>query len=242
VGDSTVNVNAGYAFSLVKDEPGPLFGGEMEVKRPRILLAGISISLLAAYQKLLCEEFEIVGTSADGRALVATAIQLQPNVIVLDLALSPLTDASIRFELKKLIPQTKFLVLTNKEDLSAALEALREWASGVLLKRTARKELHPALRELMANRVYVPASVAQGFEDKKNPRAPAHRYKALTRRQREVLRLLAEGRTMQEAATTLSLSMSTIAFHKYKIMRTFGLRSNVELLRLAIRENLTSAE
>jgi DNA-binding NarL/FixJ family response regulator len=242
VGDSTVNVNAGYSFSLLKDEPGHLFGGEMEVKRPRILLAGISISLLAAYQKLLCEEFEIVGTSADGRALVATAIQLQPNVIVVDLALSSLTDASIRLELKKLIPQTKFLVLTNKEDLRAALEALREWASGVLLKRTARKELLPALRELMANRFYVPASLAQGFEDKRKPKSPAHGGKALTQRQREVLRLLAEGRTMEEAANILSLSMSTIAFHKYKIMRTFGLRSNVQLLRLAIRENLTSAE
>jgi DNA-binding NarL/FixJ family response regulator len=242
MGDSTVNVNAGSTFSLVKYEPGPLFGGDMEIKRPRILLAGISSSFLAAYHKLLSDEFEIVGTSADGRALMATAIQLQPSVIVVDLALSPLTDVSTRLELKKLIPQTKFLVLANKEDLSVALGALGEWASGVLLKRAARKELLSALRELMANRVYVPASVAQGFEDKKNPRAPAHRYKALTRRQREVLRLLAEGRTMQEAATTLSLSTSTIAFHKYKIMRTFELRSNVELLRLAIRENLTSAE
>ncbi len=212
------------------------------MERPRILLAGISISLLAAYQKLLCEEFEIVGTSADGRALVATAIQLQPNVIVVDLALSSLTDVSIRLELKKLIPRTKFLVLTNKEDLRAALETLREWASGVLLKRTARKELLPALRELMANKFYVPASLAQGFEDKQKAKSPAHGDKALTQRQREVLRLLAEGRTMEEAANILSLSMSTIAFHKYKIMRTFGLRSNVELLRLAIRENLTSAE
>jgi DNA-binding NarL/FixJ family response regulator len=214
----------------------------MEIKRPRILLAGISISLLAAYHKLLCDEFEIVGTSADGRALMATAIQLQPSVIVVDLALSPLTDVSTRLELKKLIPQTKFLVLTNKEDLDAALEALHDWASGVLLKRTAKKELLYGLRQLMANRLYVPASVAQGYEDKQNPRSPAHRHNALTRRQREVLRLLAEGRTMQEAASILCLSMSTIAFHKYKIMRTFGLRSNVGLLRLAMREDLTSPE
>jgi DNA-binding NarL/FixJ family response regulator len=113
----------------------------METKRPRILLAGISISLLGAYYKLLCEEFEIVGTSADGRALMATAILLQPNVIVVDLALSPLPDVNTRLELKKLIPQTKVLVLTNKEDLGAALETLREWASGVLLKRRAKKEI-----------------------------------------------------------------------------------------------------
>jgi len=214
----------------------------MEIKRPRILLAGISISFLVAYHKLLCEEYEIVGTSADGHALVATAIQLQPNVIVLDLARSPLTDVSTHLELKTLIPQTKFLLIANKEDLSAALEALREWASGVVLKRAVRKELLCALRELMANKRYVPASLAQAFEDEQNPRLPLHRHKALTGRQREVLQLLAEGRTMQEAADILRLSMSTIAFHKYKIMRTFGLRSNLELLRLAIRENLTSAE
>ena len=213
----------------------------MEIKRPRILLAGIPMSLLATYHSVLCEEFEIVGTSADGRALMATAIQLQPSVIVVDLAVS-VTDATTRLELKKLIPQTKFLVLTNKEDLDAALEALHDWASGVLLKRTAKKELLYGLRQLMANRLYVPASVAQGYEDKQNPRSPAHRHNALTRRQREVLRLLAEGRTMQEAASILCLSMSTIAFHKYKIMRTFGLRSNVELLRLAMREDLTSPE
>jgi DNA-binding NarL/FixJ family response regulator len=214
----------------------------MKIKRPRILLAGISISFLAGYQKLLCEEFEIVGTSADGHALVATAIQLQPNVIVLDLARSPLTDVSTRLELKRLIPQPKFLVITNKEDQGVAFEALREWASGVLLKRAARKELLCALRELMANRLYVPTSLVQAFEDTQDPKLPAHSHKALTHRQREVLHLLAEGRTMQEAADILRLSMSTIAFHKYKIMRTFGLRSNLELLRLAIRENLTSAE
>jgi DNA-binding NarL/FixJ family response regulator len=237
-----VNLDASSPFSLVKYEPGRLFGGEMEIKRPRILLAGISMSFLGAYHKLLCEEFELVGTSVDGRALIATAIQLQPSVIVVDLALSPLTDASIRLELKGLIPQTKFLVLTNKKDLSVATEALREWASGVLLKRAAKIELLCALRELMANKVYVPASLIQVFEDRQNPRPPVHRHKSLTRRQREVLRLLAEGRTMQETANILNLSMSTIAFHKYKIMRTFGLRSNVELLRLAMREDLTSAE
>jgi DNA-binding NarL/FixJ family response regulator len=110
------------------------------------------------------------------------------------------------------------------------------------LKRAAKKDLLCALRELMANKLHVPASLVQAFEDTQDPELLAHRHKALTRRQREVLQLLAEGRTMQEAADILRLSMSTIAFHKYKIMRTFGLRSNLELLRLAIRENLTSAE
>ena len=86
----------------------------MEMNRPRILLAGIPMSLLAAYHKPLCEEFEIVGTSADGRALMATAIQLQPSVIVVDFAVPSLTEVGNRLELKKLIPQTKFLVITEE--------------------------------------------------------------------------------------------------------------------------------
>jgi DNA-binding NarL/FixJ family response regulator len=239
---SKVNWNACSPMSLSKFEPGPLFGGEMEKKRPRILLAGISMSLLATYHKLLCQEFEIVGTSADGRALMATAIQLQPNVIVVDLAVPLLTDVSTRQELKKLIPQTKFLVIAEKANLDVALETLRDWSSGVLLKRTARRELLRALRELMTDKLYVSASLDQGLKGTKNRSSSTLPARALTRRQREVLRLLADGKTMKEAADILSLSMSTVAFHKYKIKRTFGLRSNVELLRLAIREKLASAE
>jgi DNA-binding NarL/FixJ family response regulator len=214
----------------------------MEKKRPRILLAGISMSLLASYDSLICEEFEIVGTSADGRALMATAIQLQPNVIVVDFAVPLLSDVGMRLELKKLIPQTKFLVIAEKEDLDVALETLRDWASGVLVKRTARKELLRALRELMADRLYVSASLDHGLKGTRHPGMVTAPEKVLTRRQREVLRLLAEGKTMKETADILSLSMSTVAFHKYKIKRTFGIRSNVELLRLAIREKLASAE
>jgi DNA-binding NarL/FixJ family response regulator len=129
------------------------------------------MSLLAAYDSLPCEEFEIVGTSADGRALMATAIQLQPSVIVVDLAVS-VTDVTTRLELKKLIPQTKFLVITKKEGLDVALEALREWASGVLLRRTARKELLRALRELMADKLYVSASLAQAPTNTRNSGLP----------------------------------------------------------------------
>jgi DNA-binding NarL/FixJ family response regulator len=214
----------------------------MEMNRPRILLAGIPMSLLAAHHKPLYEEFEIVGTSADGRALMATAIQLQPSVIVVDLAVPSLIEVGNRQELKKLIPRTKFLVITRREDLDVALQALQEWASGVLLRRTARRELLCALRKLIADQVYLPPSVVQEPKELQSPSSPAQRHKALTRRQREVLKLLAEGRTMKDIADILRLSTSTVAFHKYKIKHTFGLRSNVELLRLAIRENLTSAE
>lgn len=214
----------------------------MERKRPRVLLADSRISLLVAYRKLLYEEFEIVGTSADGRALMATAIQLQPDVIVVDLALPSLSEMSAGLELKQLIPRTKFLLIINKEGLELAVGALREWASGVLLKRTARKDLLFALRELMAGRLYAPATIIRRLKAKEKGSSPTYYRKALTRRQREVLQLLAEGRTMKETADILSLTTRTVAFHKYRIMQNFGLRNDVDLLRLAIREHLASAE
>jgi len=94
----------------------------------------------------------------------------------------------------------------------------------------------------MADKVYLPAGIVQEPKELQDPSSPSPRQKDLTRRQREVLQLLAEGRTMKDIADILRLSTSTVAFHKYKIKHTFGLRSNVELLRLAIRENLISAE
>jgi DNA-binding NarL/FixJ family response regulator len=214
----------------------------MERKRPRVLLADNQISLLVAYRNVLYQEFEIVGTSADGPALMATAIQLQPDVIVVNLALATLSEMSAGLELKRLIPQTKFLVVTNKEDLDAALEALHGWASGVLLKRAVRKDLLFALRELVAGRLYAPATITRRLKaiEKRSP--TTHDHKALTRRQREVLQLLAEGRTMKETADILSLTARTVAFHKYRIMQNYGLRNDVDLLRLAIREHLASAE
>jgi DNA-binding NarL/FixJ family response regulator len=214
----------------------------MERKRPRVLLADNQISLLVAYRNVLYQEFEIVGTSADGPALMATAIQLQPDVIVVDLALATLSEMSAGLELKRLIPQTKFLVVTNKEDLDAALEALHGWASGVLLKRAVRKELLFALRELVAGRLYAPATITRRLKAIEKRSSTTHDHKALTRRQREVLQLLAEGRTMKETADILSLTARTVAFHKYRIMQNYGLRNDVDLLRLAIREHLASAE
>jgi DNA-binding NarL/FixJ family response regulator len=212
------------------------------MRRPRILLADDHISLLIAYQELLRQEFEIVGTASDGRSLMATAIQLQPDVIVVDFELPSLSGISAGPELKKLIPQTKILVIAKKEDVNLASEALREWASGVLLKRTARRELLGALRQLAAGKSYVTASLGNLLQGTPVGGPEAASHKVLTHRQREVLKLLAQGRTMKEAAKILRLTTRTVAFHKYTIMREFGLRTNVDLLKLAIRERLASSE
>jgi DNA-binding NarL/FixJ family response regulator len=206
--------------------------------RPRVLLADDHTLIVDAFRKLLEPEFEIVGTASDGRSLLAAALQLRPEVVVIDLGLPLLNGIDAGRELKKLMPQTKLLVVTMNEDGLVAAEALREWASGYLLKKSAGAELVLAVRELVRGKSYVTPRVAQQLVDEFIRDPETHQRKILSLRQREVLQLIAEGRTMREAASILKVTRRTVAFHKYKIMREFGLRSNSDLLKLAIREHL----
>jgi DNA-binding NarL/FixJ family response regulator len=115
---------------------------------------------------------------------------------------------------------------------------LGEWASGYLLKKCTGSELVKALRELQMGRSYVTTMIPRRSTDNLLPSPEAHGRKSLTPRQRQVLQLLAEGRSMKEAAYLLNLTTRTVAFHKYKIMASLGMHSNYELLKLAIREHL----
>ncbi|HYK36939.1 response regulator transcription factor [Alloacidobacterium sp.] len=214
------------------------------MRRPRILLVDDRILRMDAFRKLLEPEFEIVGTVSDGRALLHVASHLLPDLIVIDVGMPLLNGPEIGRKLKDLVPRTRLLMVTMNEGVGIAVEALREWAAGFLLKNSAGPELTYALRELIGAKPYITPRVAnhkQRRELFQNASAPSGE-KLLTARQREVLQLLAEGLTMKAAAETLSLTPRTVAFHKYKIMQDFNLRSNVELLKLAIRENLVPPE
>jgi DNA-binding NarL/FixJ family response regulator len=125
--------------------------------------------------------------------------------------------------------------------VSVAAKALREWAAGFLLKKCSGVELVFAIRELLAGNSYITPFVAQQLEREFIRDPEVHCDKVLTQRQREVLQLLAEGLTMKEAANALSLTARTVAFHKYTIMQDFNLHSNLDLLKLAIREQLVSS-
>lgn len=212
------------------------------MRRPRILLADDHLLLMDAFRKLLEPEFEIVGTVSDGQTLITVASQLLPDLIVVDLGLPLLNSMDAGRKLKELLPKTKLLVVTMNEDVAVAVEALREWATGFLLKKSAGTELIYAIRELLGGKSYVTPRVTRQLQRKfvHDPALPCDRV--LTHRQREVLQLLAEGLTMKEAADTLSLTTRTVAFHKYKIMQDFNLHNNLELLKLAIREHLVSPE
>jgi len=208
--------------------------------QPRVLLADDHTMVVEAFRKLLELEFEIVGTVGDGRTLVTTAPGLKPDVIVIDISMPLLNGMDAGRELKRLLPRTKLIALTMNEDCEIASEALRSWASGYLLKKSAGSELVKAIREVLKGKSYVTPKVAQQLLDRfvRDPRRDHD--KELTPRQRQVLQLLAEGRTMKETADFLHVTPRTIAFHKYRIMEEFGLKTNSDLVKFAIRERVVS--
>ena len=208
--------------------------------RPRILLADDHTLVAEGLRKLLESEFEIVGVAPDGRALLAVALRERPDVIILDIGMPLLNGIDAGRELKRLVPRTKLIVLTMNEDPDIAREALRQWASAYLVKTSAGSELIRAVREVLKGKSYATPQLAQKLMDVfvRDPRLG--RTKELTPRQREVLHLLAEGRTMKEMAALLHLTPRTVAFHKYRIMDEFGLKTNSDLVRFAIRQHIVS--
>jgi DNA-binding NarL/FixJ family response regulator len=206
------------------------------MRKPRIFLADDHAMVVDAFRRLLEHEFNIVGTASDGLELLNSAPDLHPDVVVVDLGLPLLNGVEAGRQLKKLLPETKILVVTVNEDPAVADAVLGEWASGYLLKKCSGSELVRALRELLMGRSYVTTMISGRSTDDLLPGASGR--KSLTPRQRQVLQLLAEGRSMKEAAYLLNLTTRTVAFHKYKIMASLGMHSNYELLKLAMREHL----
>lgn len=211
-----------------------------EMGKPRILLADDHTLVAEALTRLLEQQFEVVGTAADGRALLEKAVQLQPDVILLDLSMPILNGFEAGERLKKLVPRAKLVVLTMTEDAEVAADVLRSWASGFLLKKSASGELVKAIQEVLKGNNFVTTQMTQSLLDK-FVRDPQQKVRTLTPRQREVLQLLAEGRTMKEAADILNVTPRTVAFHKYKIMEEFELKTNSDLLRFAIKERIVTA-
>jgi len=208
--------------------------------RPRVLLADDHTLVLEAFKKLLEPECEVVGTVSDGRALLLAAPASKPDVIVVDLGMPEVSGMEAGLELKRLLPHTHLIVLTMSEDPAVAREAIRHWASGYLLKKSAGSELIKAIREVLRGKSYVTPKLAQRLQEEFVRDPTSDHQRELTSRQREVLQLLAEGRTMKETADELHVTPRTIAFHKYRIMEDFGLKNNSDLVKFAIRERVIS--
>ena len=205
---------------------------------PRILLADDHNLILGAFKALLAPECDIVGTASDGRSLVAEAQRLDPDVIILDIAMPLLNGLDAARQIKQLRKSVKLVFVTMNEDPDLAAEAFRAGASAYLLKRSAASELLLAVREVMKGRSYVTPLVTEGMvESLMNAagRKPSHE---LTTRQREVLQLLAEGHSMKQVAALLNVTPRTVAFHKYRMMEQLNIRTNAELIQFAITHHV----
>ena len=206
--------------------------------RPRVLLADDHALLLGAFETLLCGECDIVGQVSDGRALVAAAEALNPDIVVLDISMPILNGLEAARQIRHKAADVKLIFLTMNEDADLAAEAFRAGASAYLLKRSAASELLTAIREVTQGRSYVTPLITEGLMGSllhRDDRTPSHE---LTPRQREVLQLLAEGRSMKEVASVLNLTPRTVAFHKYRMMEQLKVKSTAELVQYAVRHHI----
>jgi len=207
--------------------------------RARVLLADDHVLIAQALQHLLQAEFDVVGTVADGRALLQAAQDLLPDVVVVDIGMPLLNGLDAGQQVKALLPAIKVVYLTQNRDPRLAVEAFRRKASGYVLKDSAASELTPGIREALRGRSYVSPSIAQEMADAAVGEGVGEgTLRDLTPREREVLQLLAEGRSMKEVAAVLTISPRTVEFHKYRIMELLRVRTNAELVQQAIRLRL----
>lgn len=201
----------------------------------RIVLVDDHRILLDALKKLVEPEFEVVGAFDDGQTMLENIVSLSPDIIVLDISMPIMDGLSAGEHLKKMLPKTKLVFLTSYEDKDTAAEAFKLGASGYVLKVAAGTELMSALREVDRGGFYASPALTDGmvgsfvraFKQMKSTHG-------LTPRQREVLKLLAEGHSMKSIGEILDITPRTVAFHKYTIMEKLEIKTNAELINYAL--------
>jgi DNA-binding NarL/FixJ family response regulator len=210
--------------------------------RARIIIADDHTLVAEACKKLLDADYDVVAVVRDGRALVESAMALQPQVVVVDINMPLLNGLDAGQQIKNSLPATKLVYLTMSEEPELAAEAFRRGASAYV-KTGAASELVEAVHEALLGNLYVSPNVTLADPSGLNASAKraVERADELTERQREVLQLLAEGKSMKEVACILKLTTRTVAFHKYRIMKAVHARNNAELVRYAIKKHMLPA-
>jgi DNA-binding NarL/FixJ family response regulator len=211
-------------------------------KKTRILLAEDHAIVIEGLRRVLLPEFEIVGEVADGRALVAAVEKLQPDVIIADISMPMLNGIEAARQIRKIDPKVKIIFLTMHPDVAYAAEALNAGGSGYVLKSSAGGRIVDAVREVLSGRTYVAPSIDRTLLKARMERAGRHDSVQfdLTARQREVLQLIAEGRSSKEIAEILHVSPRTVEFHKYRMMEALGVKSTAELVQYAVKHGIVS--
>jgi len=210
--------------------------------RHRIILADDHEIILDGLRRILEPEFDIVGTCADGRALLAGIESLKPEVAVVDISMPLLNGMDAFRSAKSTHPRTRFIFLTGSPDASLATQAFRLGAAGYVVKQSAAEELVAAIHEVLAGRVYIAPRIANEVLQNlmSQPADSSKDGSGLTSREREVLQLLAEGKIVKEISAILHVSPRTVEFHKNNIVAKTGLHTTAELARYAVRNGLVS--
>jgi DNA-binding NarL/FixJ family response regulator len=210
------------------------------MKRLRVLLGDDHVLLLEGVRTLLEGDFDIVGAFENGRDLLEAALTLQPDAILLDITMPQLNDIDATRQLRKLVPQSKIIIVTMHADPEYVHEAFRAGASAYVLKQSAVSELVTAIETVFQGSTYITPLIT-GESLQKLRKTVGHSSTSgslLTSRQREVLQLVAEGRTSKEIASILQISMKTVEFHKSRIMKELGMHSVAEVTRYAMRTGI----
>jgi DNA-binding NarL/FixJ family response regulator len=208
---------------------------------PRVLLADDHALMMEGLQSLLTGHVQVVGTAADGRELVEAAIQLKPDIVILDISMPGLNGIEAARQLRKFVPHTKLILLTMYADALYVTEAKRLGVSAYVLKRSAASELLMAIEAVQRGHTYITPLLMQGEAEPFLLRGEPTTGSPLTSRQREVLQLVAEGKSAKEIAVELKLSFKTAQFHKANVMRRLGLRTTADLVKYAVRHGMTGS-
>ena len=206
---------------------------------PRVLLADDHRMMAEGLKALLPDEFELVGIVEDGRAMVEAAERLRPDVIVADVAMPNLNGLEAFIRLRKSQPDIKVVFLTMHQNAAYARRALGAGASGFVVKHSAPEELVVAIHAALKGKTFITPSLTKQVVEQAESGAQEG-AKSLTARQREILQLLAEGRSAKEIANDLAISARTVEFHKYQMMEMNGLRSSAELIHFAIKHGIAT--
>lgn len=209
--------------------------------KARVLIADDHALMAEGMARLLSTEYEIVGISMNGRALLSDALRLNPDIVSMDIAMPELNGIEAALQLARIAPRIKVIFVTQQVDLQYLRAAFRTGALGYVAKQSATEELLTAFRRVLAGRRYITPLLAEQspnlvHELQRNP--DKFFTDALTPRQREVLQLVAEGKTVREISAALNISPKTVEFHKNGLMNELGLRTTADLTRYALANHI----
>lgn len=212
------------------------------MKKTRVLLADDHKIVLEGLKRLLGEDLEVVGCVEDGRALVDQTAVLHPDVIVADISMPQLNGIEAARQIKRTDKNVKIVFLSMHQDVTYAVDAFEAGASGFVLKHSATTELITAIDEVMKGRTYVTPLIAgdliRTFQEGGTPKKDV--VADISPRQREILQLLAEGNSGKQIAVILNISVRTVEFHKYRMMKQLNIKTSAELVQFAVKHRIIS--